>query len=121
VFFIRQETVNAPTQPGTGVISFPFFIIFSKSQSPYILSSITLNHTSKIIAFGCIFSTVRNFGFHIAVIIISAFFVKTSIFFVFELQIVTVAEAFISKFAIGFPTILLLPIITTFFQTTSIL
>gem|GEM_PF-4926454 len=57
---MRQETVKAHTQPGTGVIAFPFFTIFSKSESPYIFSSITVNQTSKIILLGCIFSTVKK-------------------------------------------------------------
>jgi hypothetical protein len=38
--------VRAQTQPGTGVIIFPIFSMISKSASPYILPSITVNQTS---------------------------------------------------------------------------
>ena len=51
---------------------------------------------------------------------ISAFFVYSRIFAVVLLQLVTVAQAFMSISAIGFPTILDLPMTTTFFPFTSI-
>lgn len=60
-------------------------------------------------------SRVRNFGDPIATIRISASFVISDRFSVFELQVVTVAHAFISMRLIGFPTIFERPRTTTFF------
>gem|GEM_PF-4598759 len=83
--------------------------------------SITENHTSIITEFLFNISTFNKCGLQVAEIIISEFFVKYFRFLVLELQIVVVAQALINKFATGFQTILLLQIIVTFFQETSIL
>jgi hypothetical protein len=93
--------------------------ISSVFASQYITSSITLNQTSIIILhFFNIFSS-RSHGFHAAKITISDFLVKSFIFFVLLLQLITVAQAFINSAVIGFHTILLLPITLTVFQIKS--
>lgn len=65
-------------------------------------------------------SLFKNHGFPIATMMISACFVISAMFFVLLLQLVTVAQALVSMSAIGLPTILDLPITTTFFHFTSI-
>jgi len=94
--------------------------ISSVFASQYIISSITLNHTSIIVLhFFNIFSS-RSHGLHAAKIIISDFLIKSFIFLVLLLQLITVAQAFINNTVIGFHTILLLPITHTTFHTKSI-
>ena len=66
-------------------------------------------------------SAFKNFAFPIAIITISACFNILAKFLVFEWQIVTVAFFFNSCGINGFPTMLLLPTITTSFPATSIL
>jgi len=70
---------------------------------------------------GFIISFVTIFGFPTADTTISAIIVYSLIFLVFELQTVTVAHSFMKSIDKGFPTILLLQIITTFFHTSEIL
>ena len=73
---------------------------------------------------GFTMSAVTKFGLPIAAIKISAWIVSFSISFVLEWHSVTVALApfffCMSRAAIGFPTILLLPIITACFPSGSI-
>jgi hypothetical protein len=68
-----------------------------------------------------VISGVTKCGIPVAQIIISAQSVNSSRLGVRELQTVTVAPAFIHRRARGFPTILLLPIITIFFHESEIL
>jgi hypothetical protein len=97
---------------------FQFASISLKQASPCIFQSIIVNQTSIIIASFLTIFFVNNHGFQAARITISDFFVNSSIEGVLLLQLITVAQAFISNAAIGFHTILLLPIIVTIFQLT---
>jgi len=94
--------------------------ISSVFASQYITLSITLNHTSiTTLHFFSIFFS-RSHGFQAAKITMSDFLVKSFIFLVLLLQLITVDQAFINSAVIGFHTILLLPITHTVFQTKSI-
>jgi hypothetical protein len=89
--------------------------ISSKLASQNIFQSIIVNQTSITIVFLLIFSSFNKLGCPAAQITISAVFVYFEISGVFELQLITVAQAFINIAVIGFPTILLLQITTTSF------
>ncbi len=121
MFSISVATVIGPTHPGDGEIAETNPERSAKSASPQKLpSSNRLDPTSITIDPSFTISLVRNFGDQIATIMISAFFVISERFSVFELQVVTVAQAFISIRLIGFPTIFERPRTTTFFPETLI-
>jgi hypothetical protein len=117
VLLISIATVKAHTQPGTGVILFQVLFISSNFASQCILLSIIVNHTSIIIESFLTISTLSNQGLQAAKITISDLSVKSLIFGVLLLQLITVAQAFISKAVMGFQTILLLQITVIIFQT----
>ncbi len=77
--------------------------------------------TSTTITPSLTISAVINFGFPTATIRISAVFVISLKFLVFEWQTVTVPFAFMRSCAIGLPTMLLLPTTTQFFPSISML
>jgi len=120
VFFNKLATVSLPTQPGTGVMRFQFSLISSNSASQYIFRSMIVNHTSITIVLSLIFSSFNNQGTQAAHMTISAVFVNLLISGVFELQLITVVQAFISITTSGLPTILLFQITTTSFHCNSI-
>ena len=121
ILSIKTAFVTVPTPPGTGVQAPAFSLTSSKSISPTIFPSLKFIPTSISIAPSFISSFFKNFALPIAIITISALFVSSERFLVFEWQTVTVAF-FASNCGInGFPTILLLPTTTTFFPSKSIL
>jgi len=120
-FSSKDNTVVSPTPPGTGVILSQTSNTFSVSTSPSIFPSTLLIPTSITTAFSFTISAVTKFDFPMADIRISAFFDISFKFLVFEWQVVTVAFLFKQQCINGFPTILLLPNITTFFPHKSIL
>jgi len=87
------------------------------SASQYIFPSETVNQTSIIVAQTFIISTLSIFGTQVAIIIISAIVVNFLKFFVLLLQLITVAQAFISREVIGFQTMLLFPITQATFHS----
>lgn len=90
--------------------------MFSKSTSPINFpSSFLFIPTSITTAPSFTISSVTKCGLPTAAINISAFLVIAFISLVFEWQIVIVAFLLSKHCNNGFPTILLLPIITTFF------
>jgi len=114
-------TVIGPTHPGTGVIGFQVFINALVSASHSISPSTTENHTSIITACLCVISGVNKWGAPVAQTMMSASWVNSVISGVCELQLITVAPWFIHIMLRGFQTILLLPIMQTFFQASSML
>ena len=122
VFSMRVATVIGPTPPGEGEIARTKFSRLSKSASPqnFPFSSI-FEPTSIIIAFLLTISRVKNFGLPTAAITTSAILVISLRFFVWLLQLITVAPALIIMSAIGFPTIFDRPRIATFLPLISIL
>ena len=86
-----------------------------------ILWSILFIPTSITVAPSFTISSVTNFAFPIAAINISACLVISFKFLVFEWHTVTVAFLFKQHCINGFPTILLLPIITVFAPSVGIL
>jgi hypothetical protein len=98
------------------VIKFQLLLISSKLASQYIFQSIIVNQTSIIIVLSLIFSNFNNQGCPTAQITISADFVYFEILGVLELQLIKVAQAFISITPSGFQTILLLQTTTTSFH-----
>jgi hypothetical protein len=117
VFFISIETVNAHTQPGTGVILFQVKSISLVSASHIIFQSTTVNHTSITVVPCFIISTFNIHGFQAATTTMSAILVYFLISLVILLQLITVAQAFISNAVIGFQTILLLHTTHTTFHS----
>ena len=115
--FISIATVRGPTQPGTGVIFPQTSSMFLKSASQCTFQFITVKPTSiTIVPIFTIF-TFTSPGFPAADITISDIPVYFSKCSVCELQLITVAHAFISKAAIGFHTMLLLQITVTTFHS----
>ena len=113
VFFISIAMVIGPTPPGTGVMYPAFGSTESKSTSPQSFpSSMRLMPTSMTIAPSFTMSAVTNFGLPMATTRISALAASYFRFFVREWQMVTVPFFCSSSIAIGFPTMLLLPMTT---------
>ena len=107
--------VIGPTPPGTGVIFISIFFTDSKSTSPYnFLSSHLLIPTSIMVTPSLMKSLLTNFALPIAAIKISAFFVISFKFYVFECAIVTVALFASISIDTGLPTKFDLPKTTTF-------
>jgi hypothetical protein len=84
------------------------------------ISSCVENQTSIITVWGEVMLAVKRCACPVAQMTISASLVYTEISGVFELQLITVAPALIQSIVRGFPTILLLPRITTFFPVSEI-
>ena len=110
-------TVIGQTQPGVGVIPFTNLCKSSKLVSPWATPSINVFPTSITIDSSLTISRVISQGTPAATMIMSAFLVFSLRFIVVLLQVVTVAPAFISMSAMGFPTILDRPMTVTFFPT----
>ena len=91
VFFISIAIVIGPTPPGTGVIAPATFSALSNSTSPhsFLFSSLFIP-TSITTAPSFIISPLIKLGIPTAATRISAFFVFSARFFVFEWHIVTV-------------------------------
>src|SRR3989339_312074 len=129
VFFNKEIIVIGPTPPGTGVIYEHLGATSSKRTSPASLKPVFVSASTLVIptsittAPSFTISPLRKPGTPSAAIIISAFSVCSFRFLVRLWHIVTVQSpgfAFNeSKFAIGFPTILLRPIITQCFPDVS--
>lgn len=114
-------TVIGHTHPGTGETASATFSTDAISTSPHAFPSIKVQPTSIMTELGFIMSHVIYHGFHMAAMSISAVRVISARFGVALLQLITVAHAFMSISAIGFPTIFDRPMTTTFFPRTSIL
>gem|GEM_PF-641853 len=112
---MRFATVRAQTHPGTGVIAATLGTIFSKSASQYTLPSTIENHTSIITTLSGTMSDVSRPGTQAAITTRSELSVYTQISGVLLSHDITVAQAFINRFVIGFPTILLFPTTVTIF------
>jgi hypothetical protein len=121
VFSMRVATVMGHTHPGTGEIPSAIFSTDAMFTSPHAFPSIKVQPTSIMIESGFTMSHVIYPGFPIATMSISAVRVISERCGVALLQLMTVAHAFMSMSAIGFPTIFDRPITTTFFPRTSIL
>ena len=111
--------------PGTGDIALTLFSTSLNKTSPtsFVFSSFILTlfiPTSMMIAPFLTQSLFTNSGFPIAAIRISAFLQILSISTVLECTVVTVQDSFNNNWAIGFPTILDLPITTEFLPANSI-
>ena len=120
VFSMRVATVIGHTPPGVGVIARIVSFKSSKSVSPLATPSINVFPTSITTDSEWSISRVRSHGEPAATITISAFFVFSERLLVELLQVMTVAPALIIMRAIGLPTILDRPMITTSFPATSI-
>lgn len=114
-------TVIGPIPPGTVLMYEVIGETSSKYTSPQAFPHAKVHPTSITTAHGFTYSRVISPGFPAATISISAVFAISLRFFVFELQVVTVAHALIAMRLIGFPTILDRPIMTICFPISSIL
>lgn len=82
VFAISVATVIGPTPQGDGEMPATKSFRFSKSASPHAFHSTKVDPTSMTIDASVTISFVRNFGFPIAIMIISALRVISFRFFV---------------------------------------